>query len=373
LAACAALSAARAEDAPRDEPIAQPAAAQAAPAETGAAPAARGKRGRGGASAPAGMVRYDKPVYRNGRLVLFHGAWRGKGGAAPARGGEKAGEKAGEPAVAPAGVAALAPEAAKVEAAKAATLAPAQLSVALDPRLVADLAKALAPKGVVLTAADEASADLLLVWPQGGAPAQAGLAAIARLFEHEVVVIGREPAAAITDLAGKKVAVPPAGSCAGEAARTLLRMSAPNAQIVDTQGADGAALMAKGDVDAYVAVGPTPKLDGAPNGARALTTPYAAPLRRDFLPIELSKADYPRLLIGSASVDSVAIAPVLAARQSDDPARRAALQRFVEAFFSALDAGALKNPKWRDVNPAASVALARLDAAQDWIDKRRPN
>ena len=25
---------------------------------------------------PAGMVRYDHPVYRHGHLVLWHGAWR---------------------------------------------------------------------------------------------------------------------------------------------------------------------------------------------------------------------------------------------------------------------------------------------------------
>jgi hypothetical protein len=101
--------------------------------------------------------------------------------------------------------------------------------------------------------------------------------------------------------------------------------------------------------------------------------PYEGAVKAQFLPAEIGKADYPGLMAGRASVDIVASPAVLVARPSQDPERRAALDRFVPAFLTALNAGALKDAKWREVNPVARVPIARLPSAQDWIDKRRTN
>src|SRR5271163_585972 len=34
-------------------------------------------------NAPSGMVPYDHPVYRNGKRILWHGAWRARGAKTP--------------------------------------------------------------------------------------------------------------------------------------------------------------------------------------------------------------------------------------------------------------------------------------------------
>lgn len=340
---------------------------------------------------PPGMVAYDKPVFKNGRRVLYHGPSQGgkaakASRAAPSKPSAAAGKNAAAATAGKAPPGAIEPPAAVAAGALgAAVAAPAlfgaapadvvRLTLTMDPRLGAELAQALAPKGIELTLAAEGPTDLLVTpMPLGGrATAPVGLVAIARLFDCEVALIGAGAARTIADLAGKRVAAPAASGEAGRMARRLFQAAGVTATFVDVAPGEGAAALRAGQADAYVVISAALTLSDAPEGARLLAIPYRGALRDHFLPTELGKATFPAL-IEAGSVDTVAQPVILAAADPGrDPARRAALARFTEAFFSALGAGALPDAKWRDVNPAAKLPFQRFEAAQAWIDEARPN
>lgn len=342
------------------------------------------------------MIPYDKPVYKNGRRVLYHGPSRGGGKAsadgrkAPAKAQRAAKPGASSrsdklvaaPAAAP--VAPVEPPAVVKAGALGAAVAapvfgasngPVRLTLAMDPRLGQELVAAMAAKGIPLTLAKDAEADLVVTPMPIGRPARApqGVVAIARLYDCEVALVGSASMSSIADLAGKRVAVPPADTAAGRVARRVLAAAKVVAVLIDVPAGEGGAAMREGRADGFVVVSPTPRIDDAPQGARLLSVPYAGGLKDQFLPAELGKAAFPTL-IERESVDTVAQPVILAAVDPDrDPARRAAFARFTEAFFSALGAGALPDAKWRDVNPAAKLPFSRFEAAQAWIDKARAN
>ena len=332
---------------------------------------------------PPGMIPYDKPVFKNGRRVLWHGPSRGSRAAKAARSAPRAAAPSGSPPPAPAARGSAdpvdPPAAVKAGALGAAVAAPAmtapapepvRLTLSMDPRLGAELAQALAPKGILLTATNDAGADLVVApMPMAGAPAPKGLVAIARMFDCEIALIGAGGLRAIGDLAGKRVAVAPETTGAGRVARRLFAAAATSVVFVETTAEGAPAALREGRADAYVAVSPALRLDDAPAGAKALSVPYTGAVRDQFLPAELGRATFP-LLIDRDSVDTVAQPMILAAADPDrDPGRRAALARFTEVFFAALGAGALPDAKWRDVNPAAKLPISRFEAAQAWLEK----
>jgi hypothetical protein len=345
---------------------------------------------------PAGMIPYDKPVYKNGRRVLYHGPSHGGGKAAAARAPAKSAtaptksvakpvKSSGKPADA-----ATAPSAvpAAPDAVRAGTLGPAvaappiavdatpraRVSLAMDPRLGAELVQALAARGVEATLIPNGPADLFVapLAPSGKGGVGAGRVAIARLFDCEIAVIGGADMRTIGDLAGKRVAAPALDSGAGATARRLFE-AAGVGRVRFVETSDPAGAMRSGQADGYVVLAPSPELADTPVGARLLATPYTGALREQFLPIEFQKSAFPTLIEGDA-IDSVAQPMLLAAADpGSDAAKRLALTRFTDAFFSALSSGAPPDPKWRDVNPAAKLPVSRFEAAQAWIDKARRN
>jgi hypothetical protein len=397
---------------------------------------------------PPGMVAYDKPVFKNGRRVLYHGAWRAKGskgqtsanhgsakgggvkGGAPKGGVAASSEPLSRPVAAgagqnpkgapSAGAAAAAaplpaspiaaPLAASWAASRSVTGAPlagppppaplvdpptdargaraalgakgggpgaaagqrARLTLAMDARLGAELASALAPAGVDLTVVQAGAADLFLMPAPVGLsamPAASGVVAITRLFDCEAVIVGGARTEDIGDLAGKRVAAAPESTEIGRAARRVFAAAGVRATFIDAVGAEAAAALRSGRADAYVAIAANPRLEDAPDGARLVSVPFTGAVRDQFLPAEISKARFPRLVAGD-HVDTVAQPMILAARDpGGDAGRRDALTRFTDAFFSALATGALPAHKWRDVNPAAKLPLSRFEAAQAWVER----
>lgn len=349
------------------------------------------------AKIPPGMVAYDKPVFKNGRRVLYHGPSHGAGKSA-AKNARAVKPKVARPAASraapsaksndagppepPAAVkaGALGAAAAAPALAAAATLSPAKpLRLAMDARLGGELARAMTAKGVDLTLAEEPADLVATPMPLApGAQLPPGLVAIARLYDCEIALVGSAGMTSLADLDGKRVAAPPETSAAGRAARRLFAAAGVAARFVETGPEGGGADMRAGRAEGFAVVSPTPRIDDAPPGARLLAIPYRGAVRDQFLPVELGKAVFPALK-DAETVDSVAQPVLLAAVEPDrDPARRAALARFVDAFFTALASGALPDRKWGDVNPAAKLPFSRFEAARNWvqkawIDTSRPN
>jgi uncharacterized protein len=112
-----------------------------------------------------------------------------------------------------------------------------------------------------------------------------------------------------------------------------------------------------------------------------LPVPYTEVLEQDYLPAKLTHQDYPNLIPQGESVDSVAIASVLAAYnwpRDTDRYRRVAT--FIDAFFTkfAEFQRPARHAKWKEANiNSALKGWKRFPAAEEWLaknaDKRLTN
>ena len=106
---------------------------------------------------------------------------------------------------------------------------------------------------------------------------------------------------------------------------------------------------------------------------KLMPIPYDPALQDSYLPAKIEAADYGDLSPPGTSVDTLAVAVVLATIDATPGSLRAArVARFTQALFDRFDAlrDPSRHPKWRDVNLAADVAnWTRLPAAQEAIDR----
>ncbi len=138
-------------------------------------------------------------------------------------------------------------------------------------------------------------------------------------------------------------------------------------------------MLRQGDIDAIVAVEGKPVQWVAevndPN-LRLVPVDYAKPLREDYLPAQLTSADYPNLVSADAPVDTIAGEAILASYNwpvNSDRYRRLSL--LVDAFFSkiALLQKPPYHPKWEELAARAPVAgWTRFRATQEWLDRDAP-
>ena len=138
-------------------------------------------------------------------------------------------------------------------------------------------------------------------------------------------------------------------------------------------------MLRKGEIDAVVAVEGKPVQWLAevndPN-LHLVPVDYEKPLREEYLPAQLSSADYPNLVSAEAPVDTIAGEAILASYNwpvNSDRYRRLSL--LVDAFFSkiALLQKPPYHPKWAELAARAPVAgWTRFRAAQEWLDRDAP-
>ena len=104
-----------------------------------------------------------------------------------------------------------------------------------------------------------------------------------------------------------------------------------------------------------------------------LPIPYSAELENDYLPAKFSGEDYPNLVEGSQTVETIAVGAVLAVfnwQEGSDRLRR--VTAIVEKFFNkfAEFQKAPRHPKWKEVNLAARLpGWNRLPAATNWLER----
>ena len=132
-------------------------------AQAGLAPAAR-------ARTPTGMVPYAHPVFKNGKRVLWHGAWRGKG-VRPARGSVRS---------APASAAAEAKAAAQPQVAQPQAARP--FSILADP---GDICASRMAKDFAAVLSDDGEAGRAIV----GSTSPTGLAKVAKAGMADFAVV----------------------------------------------------------------------------------------------------------------------------------------------------------------------------------------
>ena len=202
------------------------------------------------------------------------------------------------------------------------------------------------------------------------------LAYVTTLFGEEVHVLAGPGAASMKDLAGRKVAVPPDDGNTEFTIRDLLRRLHIEAEVVKVAAADAIDDVRSGALAALVLVGGKPlrAIAALPKDGslHLLALPSAEGLGGSYSPGSFGADDYPALIAGRQTVETLSVGAVLVANRtalSDESSQRIA--RFVPAFFGAISglSGPHRHPKWNEVNLAATLARwSRVPAAQEWLD-----
>lgn len=202
---------------------------------------------------------------------------------------------------------------------------------------------------------------------------------LTKLFNEEMHILVRADSdlVAIEQLEARTVSLGESGSGTQMVARDVLERLGIAVHEANMAAPEAIQRLQSGDIDAVVVVGgkPVPGIASLSAGFRVLAIPFAKPLREDFLPAELSSADYPGLIEPDRRIETLAVGTLLIARdwpRTSDRFRK--IEKFVAAFFPQLAAlqAPPRHPKWREVNLAASVAGAtRSSAAQEWLAQHR--
>jgi TRAP-type uncharacterized transport system substrate-binding protein len=336
---------------------------------------------------PPGMVPYDHPVYRNGVRILWHGAWRGRGG--------KKHDAAGADAAAPAKGASSASSAAP------ASPKPGDYSILIDAddscaaRLAGEFVAAIQANGAkgrviagrtspaaLAKAVENDGADLaitpidaLVADDKATADWRERAPYIARLGSETVEIIAPRAVVDIRQLDGRDVGFGVAeGAGAATAATLFSRLGvAPKPSFAPI--ASALSDLAAGKLVAVVAVGAKSSKTLADFGKdgrfHVISIPWSPALRSLYAPARLTAKDRPNLIGADEKVDTlgapIALVALDAAPTSPRAEQSAALTKsFFEGFDKLL--GPDNDATWRNVNFAAAAPWPRLRAAQAWID-----
>jgi TRAP-type uncharacterized transport system substrate-binding protein len=200
---------------------------------------------------------------------------------------------------------------------------------------------------------------------------------IIRLPISELHILARNDVHSLEDLRGKKVNFGPAGTGASLTGTIVFQRLGINVQQVMIDQSSALEKLKSGQIDAIARVIPKPvdffsKIP--PNsGLHLVNIPFTKMFEDYYTLGEFTKKDYPNLLDGKDSIDTIAVPAVLAVynwpKDSDHYNR---VQRFTQYLFDRWDTFQHPpyHPKWRDVNLAATVpGWTRFSAAQDMLQQ----
>jgi len=204
---------------------------------------------------------------------------------------------------------------------------------------------------------------------------------IAKLYNEEMHLVVRADSGinSIEQLDGQRVNFSDIGSGTQFSTRDIFQRLGIKPIEVNMGQGDGAEALKRGEIAATILIagkptGSTAKLKSA-DGFRILPVPYPKQLQQDYLPAELTHADYPNLIKEGETIDTVAVGAVLIAYNwPRDTDRYRRITKFVEAFFPRLAEFQKppRHPKWRETNLSATLpGWTRHAAAEEWLAKNR--
>jgi TRAP-type uncharacterized transport system substrate-binding protein len=345
---------------------------------------------------PYGMVPYGRPVFKNGKRILWHGSWRGSALSRYAR--QSVAPATAKP------VLALTPEPAQPAVAK-------EFTVLADPgdarasRMARDLATVMsasdAPGRVIVGStspnglakvlktdvADLAivSLDSLMSSAKGDPEWIKRVPFVARLAPETLTVIASREVKSVRDLQGKTVSFGDLDSATSTGGRMLFSRLGVTANQTNEPLAEALDRLSGGKIDAVVVLGgdESPALSdfGSDGRFHIVPVPWSPTLEPVYAPAHITAADRPNLVSAADSVETVAEPMVLVALDAAPGSARAdSLGRVARVFFENYDSllSDDHDSHWRDVNLAADASWPtqswpRLGAAQSWLDAKRPS
>jgi TRAP-type uncharacterized transport system substrate-binding protein len=344
-------------------------------------------------TAPPGMVRYDHPVMQNGRLILWHGAWRDR--------------VKGKPPVQSAAPVKPQPKTQTVAGAapQQQPQRPHEFTVLVDPddscanRMANEFAAALRDEGLggrivagrvsvgaLAAAVQSDSADLalapldaLIASPQLSASWRERAPYIARLSSEPIEIVASRDIADARQLAGRDVGYGPADSASAASAGVLFSALGVAPRPAYAPLAAELADLSAGKLAAVVAIdGRCAKAIagfGGDHRFHEVTIPWSPALTTLYAPARLTAKDRPNLIDAEERIDTVAAPRALIALDAaPDTPRAAAAAAVTKSFFDGFDRllEPDKDAAWRAVNLAATAPWPRLKAAQAWVDDVAP-
>ena len=349
---------------------------------------------------PSGMVPYTHPVVRNGKRLLWHGAWRGYGGHETAP-------------LAPAKIAIVPKQEPQVSAPVAKPSPQLQnskpFSIVADPD---DLTASQMAKDFAAVLSDKAAPGRAIV----GATSPNGLARVARmemadfaivtldslltgakldpewpkraplvvrLAPETLEVIAPRDVKSISDLEGKTVSVGDPDSATATSARLLFSRLGVSVNPIYEPLTESLEALSAGKRGAVVVLGGKDARAlsdfGGDGGYHLVAIPWSAGLESIYAPARVAAADRPNLVPANDSVETVGEPLALIALDAGAGSPHAdAAGRVARAFFENYDSFLSDDraAQWRDVNLAAdpsvpNVAWPRLTGAQGWIDEHK--
>jgi TRAP-type uncharacterized transport system substrate-binding protein len=343
---------------------------------------------------PYGMVPYGRPVYKNGKRMLWHGAWRGGSLGRYAR--QSVAPAAAKP------ILALAPEPSQPAVAK-------DFTVLADPgdarasRMAKDFATVMSSTGAPGRAivgstspnglgkvlkgdmADFAivSLDSLLSSAKGDAEWMKRAPYITRLAPETVAVIAPREVKSLNDLQGKTVSFGDLDSATSTSGRMLFSRLGVTANQTNAALPEALDSLAAGKIDAVVVLGAeeSPALNdfGGDGRFHIVPIPWSPTLEPVYAPAQVTAAERPNLVNPTVPVETVGEPMALVALDAAPGSSRAdGFGRIARLFFDNYD-GFLSDERdshWRDINLAADVSWPtapwpRLAAAQSWLDAKK--
>jgi TRAP-type uncharacterized transport system substrate-binding protein len=176
-------------------------------------------------------------------------------------------------------------------------------------------------------------------------------------------------------LDGRTIATSALDTPEGRTAAKLFERAGIHPRLLEMDPPTALARLGRGEIDAAIFVGgkPAPALaDLSIAGLQLISIPYKGALQDFYYPAQITKADYPNLVVSDKGVDTVAISTVLMALEAKPGSPRyKKLTQFTQTFFQRFGAlrDAAHHPKWREVNLAADVpGWRRFQPAQKWLD-----
>jgi TRAP-type uncharacterized transport system substrate-binding protein len=328
---------------------------------------------KGGLKTPPGMIRYAKPVVRNGKVVLWHGPLRGAG--RPTVSARPAATPPATPSIT------ILADSSDPEARRAAS----EIAGVIGgdggeaKPVMGRTSRAAMAKAVGGNSADLAVAPLdSLLDPTGGDDWRSRAPYVARLYNEDIELIAPRAIADFKQLAGRKVNVDAADSAIANTAEIVFSDLKVAANWTNYPLGEALQRLARGEIDAVVTVG----LDnsdalsalGGDGRFHVLSIPYTSAMRDTYAPERLTAADSPRLIGGDEKVDTLSVPLILVAIDGAAPARADRLAPYAGRFFAKFDqlADDPKDGRWRNVNLAATVGqMPRFGAAQAWLDQNK--
>ena len=199
---------------------------------------------------------------------------------------------------------------------------------------------------------------------------------VAKLFTEEVHIIVPSNITDVRQLDGKLVNFGEEGSGTDITAQLVLNALGVNVQRLHLTDPEAIEKLKSGEIAAVIVMAgkPAPELAGLKgvDGLKFLRIPYPKELEDAYYPALLMHDDYPELIPAGESIDTVSVCTVLIAfNWGGDNIRYKRVAKFIDAFFSKFDEFLQppRNPKWREVNFAATLeGWRRSPASQAWID-----